>query len=101
MRQNTFAEMNNLGVITHVVVVETSPTKGKPALRIEPGSRHIWTVEIQLNTGQKDTLKSSRGGVREWASLDRLTEWLRQQGISHYSIKMINNKHGSDLTIVS
>ena len=100
MQQTTFSEMNNLGVIAQVVAIETSPTKGKPALRAEPGSRRVWVVEIRLNTGQKDKLKSSRGGVREWASLDRLTEWLRQQGVSSYSINMINS-HETGLTIAT
>ncbi len=68
-----------------VFIQETLPIKGKPAQK-KPGLRTVYIVKIALH-GKELLLESSRGGPREWASLDKLAKWLKSYGIEDYSVR--------------
>ena len=82
MKQDAFIELIKSSNTISIEVIETHPTKGKPLDK----SSNVWIVSVILPCGSKLALTSSRGGVREWASLDRLNSWLREYGINEYSI---------------
>lgn len=89
MIESVFIEMLQNGIVNDVTIVETLPSKGKPAKK-SPGTTTVWTVKIVLNNDEVVTLESARGGNREWASLDNLTKWLRTIGISKYSVLLFS-----------
>ena len=84
MKQDACQTMLSEGVVHSVIVRETEPSKGKP---LQGGTTSIWTVILQLNTGGEVAVEASRGGPREWASLDRLNAWLRSLGVSEYFVQ--------------
>lgn len=89
MNESAFKGILQQGIITHIEVAEALPSKGKPAQK-ELGSTTVWIVKIHLG-GKELILESTRGGPREWASLDSLDKWLKGHGVINYSIN-----HGSN-----
>jgi hypothetical protein len=87
MVESVFMDMLRKGIITNVVIEETLPRKGKPALK-KVGATAVWIVRIILNNAEVLTLESARGGPREWASLDSLNKWLRSCDVSKYTINL-------------
>jgi hypothetical protein len=86
MVENVFLNMHSEGLITNIRVEENLPSKGKP-LQKETGSTSIWVVKFLFNN-QDTLLESSRGGPREWASLDNLNKWFRTHEIFKYLVNM-------------
>lgn len=84
MNQELFSELISQGLVKSVRVTEGLPSKGKALLSSK--SKHIWTITVVLISGSESQLLSTRGSPREWASLDRLTEWLRAIGLSSYQV---------------
>lgn len=84
MNQELLYELISQGLVKSVRVTEGLPSKGKALLSSK--SKHIWTVTIVLVSGNESQLTSTRGSPREWASLDRLTEWLKAIGFSSYQV---------------
>jgi hypothetical protein len=85
MQENVFRLLAEKALMRQVNVVETRAVKGKPSQRSGGGGR-VWTIEVELENGQKEALESSRGGLREWASLDNLNRWLATLGVVTYSV---------------
>lgn len=71
------------GLVKEVTVSEVLPSKGKALLST---NKRVWTVTAILVNGSESRLLSTRGSQREWASLDRLTVWLRSMGLSKYHV---------------
>ena len=84
MKQDACQAMLSEGIVQNVLIRETEPSKGKP---LQGGTSSIWTITLQLNTGREVQVEASRGGPREWASLDRLNAWLRIMGVSEYHVQ--------------
>jgi hypothetical protein len=82
MKQDTFIELWSQGLISSIAAQETMPSKGK-SLGL---NRTIWVLMLTLSNGNITPLISSRGTPREWASLDTLNDWLKNIGISNYSV---------------
>lgn len=82
MNQSALIEFLSQGLIDTIEVYETSPSKGKSLNK----DKDIWILVFILSNGNRKTLLSSRGTQREWASLDTLNDWLKNNGISTYQI---------------
>ncbi len=90
MTETVFKEVVKQGIHVQVFIQEALPIKGKPAQK-KPGSRTVYIVKIAL--GEKEVLlESSRGGPREWASLDKLAKWLKSFGIGDYTVRHENTQ---------
>ena len=83
VNQESLSLLLSQGLIQGVVVSEGLPSKGKALFA--PNKR-IWTVTVILVNGNESKLLSTRGSQREWASLDRLTEWLKVIGLNNYQV---------------
>ena len=85
MKESGLKEFIKEGVHLKVFIQEALPIKGKPSQK-SPGSKTVYIVRISL--GEKEViLESTRGGPREWASLDKLSKWLKKYGIVNYTIR--------------
>jgi uncharacterized protein (DUF342 family) len=85
MKESGLKEFIKEGVQLKVFIQEALPIKGKPSQK-SPGSKTVYIVKISL--GEKEViLESTRGGPREWASLDKLSKWLKKYGIINYTIR--------------
>lgn len=73
-----------------VIIQEALPAKGKPAQK-NPGTRTVYIVRIAL-CEKELLLESSRGGPREWASLDKLAKWLKSYGVDDYTVRHENTQ---------
>lgn len=83
MNQNVLIEFLSQELVSDIEIHRIRPSKGKPALKLD---KSVWAVKAILNNGNGIFLASSRGGIREWASLDRLNEWLAGIGIHHFHV---------------
>ncbi len=81
--QPLFQELILHGLITRVLIQEAKPSKGKPLLR---NLSSIWCIKISTSNGYESYLVSTRGTIREWASLDRMAEWLKTIGIVEFTV---------------
>ena len=88
MTETALKEMLKQGIPMRVFIQETLPIKGKPAQK-KPGSKTVYIVKITLSEKEL-LLESSRGGPREWASLDKLAKWLKSYGIGDYTVRHEN-----------
>ena len=82
MKQDTFLELLSEDLITSITAQEALPSKGKPL----EGDKAVWILLITLSNGNSTPLLSSRGSQREWASLDTLNDWLKNNGVSNFQI---------------
>jgi hypothetical protein len=90
MTETVLREIVKQGIHMQFFIQETLPIKGKPAQE-KPGSRTVYIVKIAL--GERESLlESSRGGPREWASLDKLAKWLKSYGIVNYTVRHENTQ---------
>lgn len=90
LNQEMLIELLRRGFVSEVKVSESIPSKGK-ALTLN--RKRVWIVSIVLISGEETKMFSTRGSPREWASLDRLNEWLRISGmIKNYVVQMETNK---------
>lgn len=87
VNQELFTELVSQGLIQAVHVTEGLPSKGKALT--SSSNKHVWTVTVVLINGSESLLLSTRGSPREWASLDRLTEWLKAIGLSNYQVNQM------------
>ena len=46
---------------------------------------YTWALAVYVD-GQLTSVKSARGKIREWNSLDRLEKWLRQHGFRQWQL---------------
>ncbi|EJG0411548.1 hypothetical protein C4G53_RS20770 [Vibrio parahaemolyticus] len=89
MKQDTFVELLNQGLVRTITLKESLPSKGK-ALNVE---KPVWTVLVTLSNGNISSLLSARGTSREWSSLDTLDQWLHNHGVYEFNVMhMENNK---------
>jgi len=88
MNEYAFKLMINKGFVSNVEICESTPIKGKAALKADT-TTSVWVIKITLNDGTFELLESYRGGAREWASLDRLNNWLRNLGLKKYDVNLI------------
>ncbi len=86
MLESVFKGLIQQSLISGIQVIEALPSKGKPAKK-EVGSKSVWIVKSLYGDNQSDFLKSARGGPREWASLDNLSNWLRTCGVKEFKVK--------------
>ncbi len=85
MKESGLKEFIKEGIPLKVFIKEVLPIKGKPSQK-SPGSKTVYVVNISF--GEKEViLESARGGPREWASLDKLSKWLKKYGIVNYTIR--------------
>ena len=84
MNQDQLISLLAQGLVQAVQVSEMLPSKGKPNLT--PAKR-VWVVTAVLINGSQSLLISTRGTRREWASLDRLSEWLKMVGVMNFVIQ--------------
>lgn len=89
VKQDTFVELLNQGLVRTITLKESLPSKGK-ALNVE---KPVWTVLVTLSNGNISSLLSARGTSREWSSLDTLDQWLHNHGVYEFNVMhMENNK---------
>ena len=86
LNQELLTELVVQGLVKNVTVSETMPSKGKA---LHSPTKKVWVVKIILANGNESCLLSTRGSQREWASLDRLTEWLRAIGLCKYHVHQL------------
>ena len=85
MKESVLKEFIKQGVHLKVIIHKALPIKGKPSQK-SPGSKTVYIVKISL--GEKEViLESARGGPREWASLDKLSKYLKKYDIVNYIIR--------------
>lgn len=87
MKQDTFVELLNQGLVQTITLKEALPSKGK-ALNIE---KPVWTVLVTLSNGNVSSLLSARGTSREWSSLDTLDQWLCNYGVYEFNVTHMEN----------
>ena len=85
MIESVFKDLLQQNTITKIHVLETLPSKGKPAQK-QAGSKTVWIVKFFYGDNQSSLLEAARGGPREWASLDNLSNWLRACGLKKYQV---------------
>ncbi|GBD97851.1 MAG TPA: hypothetical protein ENG83_00150 [Nitrospirae bacterium] len=85
MVESVFKELLQQNLITDIHVIETLPNKGKPAQKIA-GSTTVWIIKFYYGDSQSSLLEAARGGPREWASLDSLSNLLRVCGVEKYQV---------------
>lgn len=90
MIESVFREIVGKKLLNYVEVQEALPNKGKPAQR-ENGARTVWVIKASLGN-EEILLESSRGGAREWASLNSLDNWIRHLGIQSYSVNHMSHE---------
>jgi hypothetical protein len=83
VKQEHLQELIQKGLIKKVKVTETTPSKGQAS---RAGNKRVWLVNIVMLNGSESLLLSTRGSQREWASLDRLTGWLRSIGLGDFQV---------------
>lgn len=86
MIESVFRDMVKNRLIKDLLIEETLPRKGKPALK-ETGTTTVWVVNVLLSDDTSFLLESARGGAREWASLSNLDKWLKACGVLRYTVK--------------
>jgi hypothetical protein len=86
MREDVFRDMVGRSAVSFIGLRQVVAEKGKPA-KAALGSAPVWAVQIEMG-GQVFDLEAARGGIREWASLDRLVRWLRQCGVRECTIRI-------------
>jgi hypothetical protein len=64
MQESVFRELLKQNSISDIHVLETIPSKGKPAQRKE-GSTTVWIVKFFYGDGMFSILEAARGGPRE------------------------------------
>jgi len=79
-----FLEKN---IVRSIEICGASPSKGRPAQR--DGKNVIWVLRFELIDGSFEFLESARGGAREWASLDRMVDWIRRLDLVDYPVKLV------------
>ncbi len=85
MQESVFKELLHQDLITDIHVTEALPNKGKPAQKTA-GSTTVWTIKFYYGDSQSSLLEAVRGGPREWASLDSLSNFLRACGVERYQV---------------
>lgn len=90
MQESVFKEFIEQDVISDVHVLETLPSKGKPAQK-KTGSKTVWTIKFSYGSEKASFLEAARGGPREWASLDNLMNWLKACGIKKCEINFLSD----------
>lgn len=83
------SELVTQGCIREVRVSASLPSKGKA---LNSTDKRVWIVTVILVNGSEARLLSTRGSQREWASLDRLTEWLRAIGLGNYHVIQMEDR---------
>lgn len=86
MLDHVFRAFVESGSITGVTIVRAAAQKGKPARR-EGGRGLIWKVRVTVGERQM-FVEAARGGAREWASLDKLCDWLELCGMDAFELKI-------------
>lgn len=86
MNNIVFRDLLASGAISEVSVVRAHARKGKPAMR-DGGGGLVWLVRISIGNREM-FLEAARGGAREWASLDKLLQWLNSSGVVTNEIKI-------------
>ena len=89
MNQEMLSELVAQDCVREVRVSESLPSKGKA---LHSADKRVWIVTVVLVNGGESRLLSTRGSQREWASLDRLTEWLRAIGLGNYHVVQMENQ---------
>lgn len=84
MNQDQLMSLLSQGLVQAIQVTEVLPSKGKPYLS---PTKKVWVVTAILINGSQSQLISARGTRREWASLDRLSEWLKMVGVMQFLIQ--------------
>ena len=90
MYENVLKAFLKQGLISEILVCETFPSKGKPAKK-DLGTTTVWIIKCKFDNNQMSILEAARGGPREWASLDNLNNWLKECGVTNYTINHIIN----------
>lgn len=85
MLESVFKGLIHQKLITDIHVIEALPSKGKPAKK-EVGSKSVWIVKSLYGDNQSELVEAARGGPREWASLDNLSNWLRACGVKEFQV---------------
>ncbi len=85
MQESVFKNFIQQNLITDIQVLETLPSKGKPAQK-KISSTTVWIIKFFYGDNKVSVLESDRGGPREWASLDKLIRWLRACGVKKCEI---------------
>lgn len=85
MIESVFKDLLKQTLITDIYVLETLPSKGKPAQK-KTGSTTVWIIKFIYGDNQSSLLEAARGGPREWASLDNLSNWMRACGVKKYQV---------------
>jgi len=86
MNNTVFQSLLASGAISGVAIVRAQARKGKPAMR-EGGGGLVWVVRVSI--GEREMfLEAARGGAREWASLDKLLQWLAMSGVIANEMKV-------------
>lgn len=85
MQESVFKSLLQKNLISGISVLKTVPSKGKPAQK-QTSSKTVWIVRVFYGDNQSSIVEASRGGPREWASLDSLHNWLMSCGGQKYQV---------------
>ncbi len=89
MIESVFKDFLQQNSITDIHVLEAFPSKGKPAQK-QVGSTTVWIIKYFYGDNQSSFLEAARGGPREWASLDSLSNWLRACGGEKFQVNYLS-----------
>ena len=86
MLDHVFRAFLESGSVSSVTIIRAVAQKGKPARR-EGGRGMIWRVRVTVGERQM-FVEAARGGAREWASLDKLCDWLDACGMHAFELSV-------------